>query len=57
MVIKGNTSMSMSKSGKIKLVGGVLLFKVMLKLTRRKSILSPRNFQTSMARHALLCRR
>lgn len=45
MDIKANTFISMLKNGKIKLHGGALQLKVMLKLTLKRLILNPQNFQ------------
>ncbi len=44
MVTKENTFISMLKNGKIKLHGGALQLKVMLKSTHKKSILNLQNF-------------
>jgi hypothetical protein len=56
-VTKANTSMLTSKNGKIRQAGGALLFKVILRLILKKLILNLQNFQISMVRLVLQCRK
>jgi len=55
--IKANIFMLMYKNGKIKQAGGALPFKVMLKSTLKRLILSLQNFQILMVRLVLPFRR
>ena len=54
MIIKENIYISMSKNGKINPVGGVVLFKEMLKLILKKLTLSLLNYQIWMERQGHL---
>ena len=57
MDIKANIFISMLKSGKIKLHGGVLQLKVMLKLTLKRLILSHQSFLILMVKQDQLLRK